>query len=114
MGLALDSEISSESFKLAIHVYLLATLLHVARPRLAFCMAISSGIPSSHDLYKIGTRYINHDDLSRGTAYPEFTSLWLFGTSAPLLFLLTVLDLFCAYRVTTLLVSHTLPTLTIV
>lgn len=53
--------------------------------------------------------YSKQDDLPRATLYPEFTCLWIFGISFPILFVLTVIDLFCAYRATTSLTYLILP-----
>ena len=49
--------------------------------------------------------YSKEEDLSRATLYPDFTVLWIFGVSFPILFVLTVVDLFCAYRLSAVLVS---------
>lgn len=49
--------------------------------------------------------YSKEDSLPLATLYPDFTVLWVFGISFPLLFVLTVVDIFCAYRFTTSLVS---------
>ena len=49
--------------------------------------------------------YSKEDSLPRATLYPDFTVLWMFGVSFPVLFVLAVVDLFCAYRLTTSLVS---------
>ena len=51
--------------------------------------------------------YSKHDDLSRAALYPEFICLWIFGISFPILFVMTIIDLFCAYRLTTSIVSNT-------